>query len=146
MQDAANIAVYLPRSLSFSEFLAFATVIVLGLGILLRNGGEKVQEVVDEKSAVVDVRAATIMNLLFAGILYWFKVESRIPMSTTWVFLGLLAGREIAMRLRSATDRTTKETFMMIGKDVGYATIGLCISVAIAAAVNVPFRAAILGF
>ena len=146
MQDAANIAVYLPRSLSFTQFVVFAAVVVLGLGILFRNGGEKVQQVVDEKSAVVDVRAATIIDLLYAVILYAFKVQSNIPMSTTWVFLGLLAGREIAMRLRNATDRTMKQTLKMVGKDVAYAGVGLLVSIAIAAAVNDPFRQAILGF
>ena len=73
-QDAANIAVYLPRSLSLWQFFAFSGGIFLGLGLLFRMGGEKVQEIVDEKSGVVDVRAATIIDLVYAGILYYFKV------------------------------------------------------------------------
>ena len=57
-QDAANIAVYLPRSLSLVQLAAFCSVIFFGLGILMKMGGEKVQEVVEEKSDVWDVRAA----------------------------------------------------------------------------------------
>jgi hypothetical protein len=38
-----------------------------------------------------------MINLFFAFILFYFKEASKVPMSTTWVFLGLLAGREIGM-------------------------------------------------
>ncbi len=34
MQDASNIAVFLPRSLHWTEFLSFVGFIVAGLGIL----------------------------------------------------------------------------------------------------------------
>ena len=87
-QDAANIAVYLPRSLSGWEFAGFAGIVVLGLGWIFKNGGDKIQEVVDEKNNVTDIRAATIIDLLYAIILFYFKIHSKIPMSTTWVFFG----------------------------------------------------------
>ena len=67
MQDAANIAVYLPRQLSFIEFLGFSLPVFFGLGLLFKMGGEKVQEIVDEKSKVVDVRAATPYRRSFVG-------------------------------------------------------------------------------
>ncbi len=138
MQDAANIAVYLPRSLSGLEFLAFAGVIFVGLGVLLRMGGEKVQEVVDEKADVVDVRAATMINLIYAVILYIFKIKSKVPMSTTWVFVGLLAGREIAMALRRAgsEERTVGFALRLVTKDLIYVTIGFIVALIIAAAIN----------
>ena len=65
-------------------------------GLLTEELRQKIQEVVDEKADVVDVRMATIIDLLYAVILYVFKVVSQVPMSTTWVFVGLLAGRELA--------------------------------------------------
>ena len=53
-----------------------------------------------------------------------------MPMSTTWVFLGLLAGREVAYRL---SDRESlKGAWQMIGSDLLKATIGLLVSVVIA--------------
>ena len=93
-QDAANVAVYLPRS---PERLASSPrsrgVIFAGLGLpLFWQGGERIQKVVEEKSNVVDVRAATVIDsALRSPLLYVFKVQSDIPMSTT---LGLrrLAG------------------------------------------------------
>jgi hypothetical protein len=146
MQDAANIAVYLPRSLGTWEFVAFSAVIFFGLGILFRMGGERIQEIVDEKSDLVDVRAATVIDLLYAGILYYFKILSAVPMSTTWVFLGLLAGRELAMTLRktSSENRTVRQTARLIGRDAGYAMAGLLISLGLAASINPVVREAIL--
>ena len=42
------------------------------------------------------VRSATLVDLIYALILWYFKGYNDIPMSTTWVFVGLLAGRELA--------------------------------------------------
>lgn len=140
MQDAANIAVYLPRQMSIIEFGAFASVIFFGLGILFRSGGERIQEIVDEKSSVVDVRAATVIDLVYAVILYYFKIVSKVPMSTTWVFLGLLGGRELAMALRRSSGRDGKEALFLMGRDALFAGIGLLVSILIAYFVNPLFR------
>jgi hypothetical protein len=88
MQDAANIAVYLPRSLSMYEFIGFASFIFMGLGILFYLKGDRIQQVVTEKSFVTDTRAASIIDLVYAFVLYYFKTVSVVPMSTTWVFIG----------------------------------------------------------
>lgn len=136
MQDAANIAVYLPRSLGAVEFVVFSAAIILGLGWMFRSGGSKIQEVVNEKSSVVDVRVATVIDFFYAIILFYFKMYNEIPMSTTWVFLGLLGGRELGIALSSKEFRTPKEAFSMISKDASLAGIGLVISFVIAIAVN----------
>jgi phosphate/sulfate permease len=99
MQDAANISIFLPRSLSFEKFLFFTGYIFLGLGILFYLRGDKIQEIVTEKTTVEDVRNATIIDLVYTLILLIFQWASKIPMSTTWVFLGLMGGREIAIAL-----------------------------------------------
>lgn len=136
MQDAANIAVYLPRSMGFSTYAVFAASIFLGLGLLFRMRGERVQRVVDEKSFVVDVRAATLIDLLYAVILYYFKIVSAIPMSTTWVFIGLLGGRELAMARSGAGSRSIPGALRLLGKDLLLVAIGLVVSLALAVAVN----------
>ena len=43
-QDAANIAVYLPRSLSFAQFAGFAGALFIGLGFLLYYKGGRIQK------------------------------------------------------------------------------------------------------
>lgn len=136
MQDAANIAVYLPRSLHVGEFVAFTAYIFAGLGVLFYLKGDRIQDVVMEKSKVTDIRAATIIDLIYAFILYYFKVVSVVPMSTTWVFLGLLGGREIAMAITNTGTKSPKRALQMIGKDVLYAGIGLLISILLAIAIN----------
>ena len=122
--------------LSFVEFLGFALPVFFGLGLMFRMGGDRIQQIVDEKSQVVDVRAATVIDLIYALILFYFKIHSKIPMSTTWVFLGLIGGRELAMNMRNSGDRTVKEAFFMMMRDTGAALLGLLISLMIAMACN----------
>ena len=138
MQDAANIAVYLPRSLSFNAFAMFAGSIFLGLGVLLYLRGDKIQQIVSEKSFITDVRSATIVDFVYAIILYYFKIKSNVPMSTTWVFIGLLAGREIAMSFMDSQDKgkPLSHSLKLLGKDAGYALIGLAVSIVLAVAIN----------
>ena len=138
MQDAANIAVYLPRKLAFVEFLGFAGFIFFGLGFLFYMRGDRIQQIVDEKSQVTDVRPATIIDLIYALILVYKLFISTVPMSTTWVFLGLLAGRELAMSIRDASGsgKPMPVVLRMVGRDVGFALIGLAISVALAVGIN----------
>ena len=136
MQDAANIAVYLPRSMAFSEFLGFAMVVFFGLGLLLYYKGGRIQKIVTEKSVITDVRFATIVDFIYCIILFYFKLYSKVPMSTTWVFIGLLAGREVAMAIRNTGDNSLLTSFRLMMKDFSFAMIGLIISIAIAIGVN----------
>lgn len=136
MQDAANIAVYLPRSMSFTQFFGFASVVFIGLGLLLYYKGGRIQKIVTEKSVVTDVRFATIIDFIYCIILFYFKLYSKVPMSTTWVFIGLLGGREVAMAIRKSGENNTAMAFKLLIKDFSYALIGLLISIAIAIGVN----------
>lgn len=138
MQDAANIAVYLPRQLSVVQFAVFASVIFFAMAFLFYLKGDRIQRVVSEKSSVTDVRGATLIDFIYAIVLFYFQKVSVIPMSTTWVFIGLLGGREIAMSLTDPHGRGKpfRQSLRLIGKDVLFATIGLIISVIIAVAVN----------
>ena len=145
MQDAANIAVYLPRQLSLPEFLGFLLPVTLGLGFLLFKGGAKIQQVVEEKSRVADVRSATLVDFIYAIILFYFKLHSQIPMSTTWVFLGLLAGREIAMSVRQTSGRSIFKAIRMSAKDAAMASVGLIVSFLIALGCNDAMRQALFG-
>jgi hypothetical protein len=149
-QDAANIAIFLPRSLDLYQFLGFTLFIFLGLGILFYLKGDKIQKIVTEKSGVTDVRAATIVDLIYALLLFYFKVISTIPISTTWVFIGLLGGRELAIsftkRRAKKRNKSLKISLKMVGRDLGYATIGLVISLILAIAINPSIRQEVWDF
>jgi hypothetical protein len=149
MQDAANIAVFLPRSLSLEGFLAFTLFIFLGLGLLFYLRGDRIQKIVNEKAGIADIRSATLVDFVYALILIYFKQISQIPMSTTWVFLGLLAGREVAISLTKKRKKRrkmkTKDTLRMIGRDVFMALIGLFVSLLLAILINQEMKAEFLG-
>lgn len=141
MQDAANIAVFLPRQLSGVEFSVYAGFVFIGLGFLFFLKGDKIQEIVNEKSNVTDVRAATIVDLVYAVILFYFKMYSKVPMSTTWVFIGLLAGRELAIAIGKHGKSKKKNAWLLrafrLGrKDVFKALVGLIVSLILAVIIN----------
>lgn len=148
MQDGANIAVFLPRQLDLVQVIVFIAVVFLGLGILFYMRGDKIQSVVSEKVRISDVRAATLIDLTYSLLLMYKLFISTIPMSTTWVFLGLIGGREIAVSLaRFKKGKKHKDrAFRIILKDLSYATIGLVISIALAASVNEAIKSDIVGF
>jgi len=143
-QDAANIAVFLPRSLNIYEFIGFAGFVFIGMGILFYLKGDKIQSIVNEKAGVSDIRAATIVDFVYAILLYYFKVISTVPISTTWVFIGLLGGREVAIAISKKRYKqrikNIKNASKIVGRDFLYATIGLVLSVLLAIAVNKKFQ------
>lgn len=142
MQDAANVAVYLPRSLDFSQFVGFALFIFFGLGMLFYLRGDRIQEIVTEKSRVTDIRSATIIDFVYAILLVYKLTISTVPMSTTWVFLGLLAGREIGISIMDGKEmgRPMGKVFKMAFKDLSYALIGLAVSIVLAISINAEVR------
>ena len=135
-QDLANIAVFLPRSLSGGEFALFSGFIILGMALLLFFKGGGIQVIVTQKSFVTDPRFVTIIDAVYALILYYFKIRSKMPMSTTWVFLGLLAGREFAMSARGASNKSFFTVSKITVSDASKALLGLGISIYLATAIN----------
>lgn len=146
MQDGANIAVYLPRQLSITQFLIFTLTIFAGLGLLFYLRGDKIQEVVSKKSRISDIRAATLVDFSYVILLIYKLFISTVPLSTTWVFLGIIGGREIAISLsrNKKGKRHKKKAFKLIFMDFSNAMIGLFISVALAAAANKGIREEII--
>lgn len=142
MQDAANVAVYLPRSLSFGQFLGFGLFIFFGLGILFYLRGDRIQRIVTEKSRVTDIRSATIIDFIYAILLVYKLTISTVPMSTTWVFLGLLAGREVGMSVMDAMGlgKPMKKVLKIVSKDLLYALFGLLVSILLAISINADVR------
>lgn len=141
MQDAANIAVFLPRQLNIWEFLGYTGFVFGGLGFLFYMKGDRIQAIVNEKSRVTDVRAATLVDFVYAIILFYFKMLSNVPMSTTWVFIGLLGGREIAIALAKSTKLEKRKAriyraLYLTRKDLFKASIGLLISLVLALIIN----------
>jgi len=128
--DMANIAVFLPRQLNVELMLLISVIFVGGLGFMFREGGGKIQKIVLEKHNTRYIRSATLIDLFYWLILFFFKELNDIPMSTTWVFVGLLAGREFAIASYLGKQKT-RSVFPIVGRDFGKMMIGLSASLAI---------------
>jgi hypothetical protein len=144
IQDLANLFIYFPHHpvpLPVG-WLALSLVLMIGMqALIFREGGGEIQQIVEKKSGSGDVREAAIINLVYAAVILYFKEYSNMPMSTTWVFLGLLAGREVSYRF--AEGAPLKGAWRMALSDLGKATLGLVVSVALA--VGLPWLFARIG-
>lgn len=131
IQDFANIYVYLPRQLNLHQLLASMVFILVLLGIVFRSKGGKIQEIVKQKTNAANIRSATLIDLTYGIVLYFFTIASPIPMSTTWTFVGILAGREYAINYL-LNKQWIKSTYKGIFKDLFKINSGLVISVLLA--------------
>lgn len=145
-QDLANIYVFLPRETTVTEdgsvavtfdptMILFSAVVMLVLHawIFATRGGE-IQKIVLTKTNTTDIRAATLVDFIYGTVLFFFKELNDIPMSTTWVFLGLLAGRELAITLVARIRPMGAAVFDVVS-DIMRALIGLFVSVFLAIAI-----------
>lgn len=131
IQDFANIFVFLPRKLSLEQLIISLSIIVLIMAYIFRKRGGRIQEIVNQKANTKNIRSATIIDLIYGLFLFVFGNLNSIPMSTTWVFVGILAGRELAITYLLNKDKI-KYTYIIIAKDLGKVNIGLVVSVVIA--------------
>ncbi len=142
-QDLANIYIYLKggNELSTSGFVFSLVLILALLGYIFYSKGGAVQNVVREKTNTTDIRSATFIDLIYGVVLFVFKDDyfglwgGKLPMSTTWVFVGLLAGRELAMRIH-LEKKVSTQLLKMIARDAGKISFGLVVSVVLVFAIK----------
>ena len=133
--DVANIAVYLPRQLSIELLIVVMAYFTILLFYIFYIQGGRIQTVVLEKTGTRYARSATIINVIYAAVLFYFKELNDLPMSTTWVFVGLLCGRELAIATMNK-DYKLGYVFPLIGKDFLKMVFGLTVSVGIVLAIH----------
>lgn len=131
IQDFANIYVFLPRRLSVSELLISLAVILLMMAYIFKNRGGRIQEIVNQKVNTRNIRSATIIDLCYGVVLFLYGNYNSIPMSTTWTFIGILAGREIAINYLLNKNKLIS-SYKLIAKDFAKVNIGLAVSIFIA--------------
>lgn len=133
--DMANIAVFLPRELPLVMLLSIMALCTVLLFYIFYEKGGRIQKIVLDKTGTRFVRSATIIDGVYAFILLYFKQYNDIPMSTTWVFVGILCGRELAIAT-TAQDYKLGYVFPIIGKDFLKMIMGLTVSVAIVLSIH----------
>ena len=138
IQDLANIYVFLPRDpvtripeLAVGWLIASIVAMLAMQAIIFYTHGGAIQKVVLTKTNTTDIRSATFVDLIYGIVLFLFKEVSKLPMSTTWVFVGLLAGREIAITWNEK-HRSRREVSRLVLSDFAKITFGLIVSIAIA--------------
>lgn len=131
IQDFANIFVYLPRQLSLAQILGALGFLLILLAVIFRMRGGKIQEIVENKANTENLRSATLIDLTYGVVLYFFTAINPIPMSTTWTFVGILAGREYAISLL-LKNRKISQTHNMVFGDLARVNLGLAISIVLA--------------
>ncbi len=150
VQDGANMAIFLPRHMSTAHFIGFLSFVSLLLLLLFYQRGGNIQKIVNTKTGITDVRAASFVNTFYLLLLFTFTVYNRIPMSTTWLFIGLLGGRELASSLwridkKYSKKQRIRKSIYLIGRDLLYASIGLLLSISLSLLVNPTFQTYFFG-
>ena len=105
MHDMVNIAVFLPSNFWIEIMLLISVLFLLWLAYTFYIHGWPVGNIVTKKTSTNEIVAATMIDLVYFVILLIFKDWSNIPMSTTWVFVWLLAGRQFAIRAVNRIDK-----------------------------------------
>jgi phosphate/sulfate permease len=131
IQDFANIYVYLPRKLDLWWLVGSLVFILALLALVFQRKGGKIQEVVKQKVNTANIRSATLIDLTYGVVLYVFTMVNTIPMSTTWTFVGILAGREYAINYL-LNKHLIKNTYTQLFRDLYKVNIGLAISIILA--------------
>jgi phosphate/sulfate permease len=131
IQDFANIYVYLPRQLSLTYLLLSLALVLSLLALVFKYKGGRIQNVVTQKTNTANIRSATLIDLSYGLVLYFFTVLNPVPMSTTWVFVGILAGREYAINLL-LNKHLINKTYKKIFNDLFKVNVGLAVSIIVA--------------
>ena len=148
MQDGSNMGVCLPRSLSIKEFIGLVVFVLCLLMMLFTTLGGNMKRIVDQKTGITDIRAATAVNTFYMLMLFVFVVWNKTPISTTWMFIGLLGGRELASGIflkhpKRTQEQSISKSIRLILKDLKYILIGLVVSIGLSILVNPAIRASL---
>lgn len=130
VQDFANIYIYLPSTIDIRTMLLSLAVMLGILAFILVQKGGAIQKVVSNKLNSSNIRSATLIDLIYGSVLFLFTIVNNVPMSTTWAFVGVLGGREIALR-NTVKAGTMKEGWRLVGMDYFKVTLGIMVSIAI---------------
>lgn len=130
--STCNFVVFLPRIFGLKELLLFMSVGVVSTCLILFDNGGEIQEIVDEKSDI-NIKSSVVFNFLFAFVMLFIQYVSKIPITSTWMFLGILAGREFAITVsRDGIFGSSyyRKCFVKVWSDLRSAIFGIVVSLA----------------
>lgn len=128
----SSCLVFLPRVFDRRSLWLFLMVGVLLLAIILCDGiNRKMEEIVEEKSDTKNLRSSVIFNLAQSLLLLLFKFNGHVHVATSWLFLGMLDGRELAITNIKATPMSGysyRLCMQKITRDLTRAIVGIMVS------------------
>ncbi|MDD2840260.1 MAG: hypothetical protein PHY80_04020 [Rickettsiales bacterium] len=133
IQNSSNMVVYIPRKISIYELILIIVLGFIMIGFTIYNRGGPIQEIVDEKTDISNIHSTSMINLSFAIVILLMTYIGTIPVATTWMFIGILAGRELSIaKYETSQNSNLKDRFKIaekaILKDLVLAGIGITIS------------------
>ena len=96
-----NFVVFLPRNFYFKDILLLSLIGIITIYCILISRGGEMQKIITQKSDVKNIKTTVIFNTLFSFMLLFIQHINTIPVTSTWMFLGILAGREIAISINT---------------------------------------------
>jgi hypothetical protein len=137
--NSGNMVVFLPRVFSVYGLCLYLVIGLAMLAFVIYNRGGPIQEMVDTKCGMDSLKTTSVTNFLYAFIIMGVASLSPIPMATTWIFIGILAGQEMSMapvlfdRIMTLKEKVIT-SWGSISKDVMLAGSGLLVSLIFALA------------
>lgn len=129
----SNLVIFLPRVFNVYNLVLLLMLGLTMLAFTIYNRGGPIEEIVSHKSGMDNLKITSITNILYAVILLGVIHSSKVPMSTSWVFIGILAGQEMAfIALKGGKKLTLKEKYKAASKslirDFVLASLGILMS------------------
>lgn len=128
--SSCNFVVFLPRVFELKELILIMFVGIVSICLILLDNGGKIQEIVNEKSDI-NIKSSVVFNFLFSFVMLFIQCVSKIPITSTWMFLGILAGRELAITVSKAGifgGSYYRKCFAKIWGDLKLAIFGVFVS------------------
>lgn len=136
----SSFLVFLPRKFNIRHLILFLFIGILLLIVIMKDGIGNMEEIVEEKSDVKNLRSSVIFNITYSILLLVFKFNDRINVTTTWLFLGLLDGRELSITNSKATamsGNSYKACLKKIFKDLYLGIIGILVSLVFSSIIKI---------
>lgn len=131
MLNICVFVVFVDRKFNIYELIAVSLIVLVVLYIIMTGNNKQIEEIINEKNETENKKSIAVFNLVFALILIYIEFFSNVPLTTTWVFLGLLAGKDLSDSFSENiifSNSKTKKSILKIIKDLHKAIVGIVFS------------------
>ena len=134
--NMSSALVFIPRQFDIKSLLILFLFAGFIIYHLIDNMGGDMQQLIKNKKNTDNIRSATMINIVYGLLIYIFQFSVNIPISTTWVFIGLIAGREMAItssqNILIVSNIVHKNSVKKVIFDLLHAVVGVIISLGFA--------------